>query len=727
MSSALYTWTAFYEELADKLLLFRNNRETLINKLQTVYETIGIKLPTLDSMPRPADIDPYTVFGLFNKGISEATRQKIVAAIANEFGVEAKLPTDYSGVPVLNNLSATFYAFTGDKRRKEFDIENLWQVFEAGLTLAATDRPDTRSLFCEAFNRTVVQFGIGWKLSMGLFWSRPNYFVSLDQRSRWFMGDMAMAGRRIAQISPSEHSAFVRDGSTYLAICDVARSQLGTDDCPYPHLPALSEAAFAESERVNTERKAQSKKNGRENQDGTLGDADIETTRYWLYAPGQGADMWDDFYNRSIMGLGWHELGDLSSYTSKKAMQFRLQEIHEGTTSQKNAAYAAWQFVREIRPGDIIFAKQGRTKILGRGIVTGDYTYDPKGDEYPNLREVVWTHRGEWTYDGIFPMKALTDITDDTNLVEKLCSFFEEEVGADEAVGECPVIEYPAYGKDDFLSDVYMDEDTYDTLTNILRAKKNVILQGAPGVGKTFVAKRLAYSMMGVKDIERVMMVQFHQSYSYEDFIEGFRPSSMGFELTKGSFYDFCKRAAEDTENDYFFIIDEINRGNLSKIFGELFMLIENDKRGHKLQLLYSHEMFYVPTNVYLIGMMNTADRSLALLDYALRRRFAFFDLKPGFATKGFSAYQNQLGNAAFDKLIGCVSALNDTIAADESLGEGFCIGHSYFCGMKPGEPIESKLAAIVEYELIPLLREYWFDEPSKVRDWADRLRKAIS
>lgn len=275
---------------------------------------------------------------------------------------------------------------------------------------------------------------------------------------------------------------------------------------------------------------------------------------------------------------------------------------------------------------------------------------------------------------------------------------------------------------------MFLSEEQYDTLVGVLRSKKNIILQGAPGVGKTFIAKRLAYSMMGVKDPERVMMVQFHQSYSYEDFIEGYRPSTEGFELEKGAFYTFCKKAADDDESAYFFIIDEINRGNLSRIFGELFMLIENDKRGpkNKLQLLYSRELFHVPSNLYLIGMMNTADRSLAMLDYALRRRFAFFDLKPGFESDGFKAYRDELGNAKLNDLLTCVAKLNVEIAHDETLGEGFCIGHSYFCGMRPEDATEAKLAAIVEYELVPLLREYWFDESSKVCDWIDRLRDAL-
>lgn len=249
-------------------------------------------------------------------------------------------------------------------------------------------------------------------------------------------------------------------------------------------------------------------------------------------------------------------------------------------------------------------------------------------------------------------------------------------------------------------------------------------MQGAPGVGKTFAAKRLAYSMMGVKDPDRVMMVQFHQSYSYEDFIMGFRPAATGFELKKGPFYNFCKKAELDLENDYYFIIDEINRGNLSKIFGELFMLIENDKRSVSLQLLYSDEKFSVPENVYIIGMMNTADRSLAMLDYALRRRFAFFEFSPAFETNGFRQYRQEKNNEKFNNLIAAIEKLNTAIENDESLGRGFRIGHSYFCTDKPID--DTWLNAVITYEIIPLLNEYWFDEPSKVRDWEFALYEAI-
>ena len=455
-----------------------------------------------------------------------------------------------------------------------------------------------------------------------------------------------------------------------------------------------------------------------------LADEDVHTVRYWLYAPGEGSCMWDEFYTSGIMAIGWGEIGDLSKFDSKDAMKIKMREVIDESLSYKNAAHATWQFANEMKIGDIVFVKKGMHQIIGRGVVMSDYEYDnTRDDEYKNIRQVDWTHNGEWPHPGQAVMKTLTDITSYTDYVEKLNSLFEDETEED---AEDVEKTYPPYTKEDFLSEVFMPEEEYDKLSGILRIKKNIILQGAPGVGKTFVAKRIAFSMMGVKDVERVMMVQFHQSYSYEDFIMGFRPSTDGFELKRGAFYNFCKKAEIDGDNDYFFIIDEINRGNLSKIFGELFMLIENDKRGVSLQLLYSDEKFSVPKNIYIIGMMNTADRSLAMLDYALRRRFAFFEIKPAFTTDGFREYRMSLENEKFDKLIACVESLNNVISNDESLGDGFCIGHSYFCNLLPDTINDQVLSGIVEYELIPLLKEYWFDEPTKVKDWSSNLRSAI-
>lgn len=286
--------------------------------------------------------------------------------------------------------------------------------------------------------------------------------------------------------------------------------------------------------------------------------------------------------------------------------------------------------------------------------------------------------------------------------------------------------EITRYTKEDFLASVYMSSERYDVLEALLRNKKNVILQGAPGVGKTFTARRLAYAMMGEKDESRIELIQFHQNYSYEDFIQGYRPDGEGFKLTDGIFYRFCKRAANDPGRDYFFIIDEINRGNMSKIFGELLMLIEKDYRGTKATLAYSGMPFSVPKNLYLIGMMNTADRSLAMIDYALRRRFSFFEIEPGFTSEGFMSYQNSFGSETFNALIEKIRQLNKAIAEDSALGRGFRIGHSYFCGREPDGNENEWLHSVIEFDILPMLGEYWFDDPEKLSRWEKELNSVF-
>ena len=443
---------------------------------------------------------------------------------------------------------------------------------------------------------------------------------------------------------------------------------------------------------------------------------------YWMYTVFDDTS-WMECQQKEIMVLGMDDIGDYSQYDSKESLRQELISTYDNSTSRKNQALMAWNFANKLAINDVIFAKRSNT-LVGKGIVTGDYIFDDSRQEYKNIRTVKWLQIGEWEHPGKSVAKRLTDITPYTDYIEKLITIFTPDELDD--VDTQPEVDYPEYSSADFLSDVYMSEQDYETLVNVLKMKKNIILQGAPGVGKTFTAKRLAYSIIGSKNPDRVQMIQFHQSYSYEDFIEGYRPTENGFTIKKGSFYKFCKLAEDDDENDYFFIIDEINRSNLSKIFGELFMLIEKDKRGIELQLLYSDENFSVPPNVYIIGMMNTADRSLAMLDYALRRRFSFFTMKPGFNTIGFQTYQDSLKSDAFKKLISCIKQLNSKIAADISLGEGFCIGHSYFCGLTAKTATVQTLTSIIEYELIPLLKEYWFDEPEKIIDWSDRLRSTV-
>lgn len=305
-----------------------------------------------------------------------------------------------------------------------------------------------------------------------------------------------------------------------------------------------------------------------------------------------------------------------------------------------------------------------------------------------------------------------------------------EKEGQNNIVQKEEIIKEPiflAYTKEDFLNEVFMSEKDYDHLRAKLESKKNIILQGAPGVGKTFSAKRLAYSIIGEKDNNRICFVQFHQSCSYEDFIEGYKPCRDGFNLKKGVFYNFCEKARIDSDKPYFFIIDEINRGNLSKIFGELLMLIEKDYRGEEMKLTYSGDKFYVPDNLYIIGMMNTADRSLAMIDYALRRRFSFFEIKPGFNTIRFQEKQRALNNEKYNNLVSRIIELNNEICNDDSLGAGFEIGHSYLCYKDILSVTDAWIYEVVNFDIVPLLNEYWFDDKNRVRSWADKLNQVIN
>ena len=717
-----FAWVDFYKEFANKLLEYKNKRDQLIELVKKIYSETGINLPTLELDNKLVDIDPFTVFGLFNKSsMREENRIKIITEVKKLFSVGTEVPTSFDSIPVLNNQNATFYYFIDSRGDK--DIDDLWELFESALKYAKNPTVDNREALSRFFDAVINKKGNGnSKITMGLYWIAPDSFLNLDSRNEWYIYKSGKIPREVVATLPAIEVKIPAE--KYFAIVEKLRAYLQSKKSELKDFKELSFAAWTYSTQVNEEEKAAKKQEERTQKGAGLADEDVDETHYWIYSPGDGASRWEEFYERGVMGLGWSSIGDLTQYSSKDEMKAAMKATIDPSKSHKNGAHATWQFLKDMKVGDIVFAKRGMHSVIGRGVVTSDYIYDTTDPEYPNIRKVNWTSKKEYDHPGQAVMKTLTDITAYTDYVAKLNALYEDADDMEDAESEEKT--FPVYSAEKFLEEVYIDSDSYDTLLELIRMKKNVILQGAPGVGKTFAAKRLAYSMMGCKDQDRVMMVQFHQSYTYEDFIEGFRPSSTGsgFEIKKGSFYNFCKKAADDLDKEYFFIIDEINRGNLSKIFGELFMLIENDKRGNALQLLYSDEKFFVPANVYIIGMMNTADRSLAMLDYALRRRFAFFEMKPAFENDRFKNYRMELNSAKFNRLTDCVEKLNNVIASDESLGDGFCIGHSYFCNLT--EVTDKVLSNIIEYEMIPLLKEYWFDEPMKVKDWSDNLRSAI-
>ena len=435
------------------------------------------------------------------------------------------------------------------------------------------------------------------------------------------------------------------------------------------------------------------------------------STTWWMYAPGEDAKFWEAYADEGIMGLGWSRLGDLSDFTDKDAIADRMRSIYDKPDSSfKNNALACWEFAHEMKPGDIVVPKRGATEYLGYGIVDSDYRYEPERGEQPNVRDVRWIKRGNFPEaQGTIVTKTLTDITKYSDYIEHLRKLIIEESLTPE------------------LAPVHSVE-----------RPRNYILYGPPGTGKTWSTSEIALALVEGRDFESydsesrdeirrrydvlvaeglVEFVTFHQSYSYEEFIEGIRPKTVGtqitYEVEAGVFKTLCDKARAKPERSHVLIIDEINRGNVARVFGELITLIEDDKREGAAntaisRLPYSRGLFSVPRNLFLVGTMNTADRSVEALDTALRRRFSFIETPPRpslLSTGDFAIAELDLG--------ALLATINRRI--ERLLDRDHQIGHAYFLTIHEADDALGALRQVFRDRVLPLLREYFYNDAAKV------------
>ena len=692
-----YTWIPFYRELAEKLLQYKNDRSQLIEWIKTDLNRVKASgghslisyLTRNDDFNKRKDIDPFTIFEVFNREYpkGEIGLKELLLLFHDKFNLSSDVPFDFKGIPFIKNNFASYL------KSKEISADFLWNLFEKIL------QNDNISDDFDYLLLNGIPISI---LSTSLYWIEPNKFLPLS----------------VSNIKMLQMYKITLEKNTFGAYESLLKQFRIMQENGNIHFKTNIEFTAAAIEFDNTD-------------------------RIWMWRGDENT------FNSTVIECGSEFNGKLKISDSTTREDFRTS--YQSITGKKDFGVVSiyWDFIHEAKPGEIvvIFGNHSAGRkghiLYGWGKIVSECNFEYQNKNFLN-RTIEWhdprprtlikeylTQNPHFFHcvDGIEAanIMILLNISTQTKTIT-------DNDGVPNARKNVPAksdrIEVShnnkqkdKYDKTSFLDDVFVNDEDYEKLKNLLLRKKNLILQGAPGVGKTFAAKRLAYAIMGEKDDSRVMQVQFHQNYSYEDFVMGYKPNEEGgFELKNGMFYRFCKRAAADSEHKYFFIIDEINRGNLSKIFGELLMLIENDYRDKPIQLAYKDEMFAVPSNLYIIGMMNTADRSLAMIDYALRRRFSFFEMQPGFNTTAFEEEIKKKMDSRLDNLVKAIIELNKVIENDDSLGSGFCIGHSYLCNLGYHYELEN----IVEYDIIPMLREYWFDNDNLFNQEALKLRNAL-
>ena len=692
MDEATFNWSNFYEEFATILLEYKNDRKNLISKLQNVYEEIGMKLPKMESNGEILDIDPFTIFGLFNKGITDDNRKHILGEIAKQFNLKNKVPFSFEGIPLVNNLRSTFFNFA--EERAENDINNLWEVFESAIRYADNPTQGNKLKIESTYNNVIKQKGIQWNITMGLYWIRPNTYINLDSKNREFIIKQKILPQQfIKEVNQFKN---VPNGEQYIQLCDLLLEKIKDGQYGYRDFKELSFIAYERNMSVDTVTQHNTQ------------NTDIAKNTILYGPPGTGKTYNTVMYAVAIIENKKLEEIKKENYTEviDRYNKYKEDGLIEFTTFHQSYGYE--EFIEGIKP--VIHSDEEDETDIQYEVVPGlfkkfcDIAGKPilrkeKCDIGINESPTIWKISLEGSGENSTRTECMKNEhirigydeygREITNLFKgaagrHILNYFINDMSIGDIVMSC----YDC-NTVDAIGVVTGEYEWHDEYAQYKRLRKvNWIVKGIKeNIIKINNGSRLSNPTVYKLRMDLSDVMEIIEKYS-KNTIE-----------------------VEEKKKNHVFIIDEINRGNISKIFGELITLIEPTKRigqteGQKVRLPYSQKLFGVPNNVYLIGTMNTADRSIATIDTALRRRFHFKEMLPDAEVLDGIYVEDVSIKDIFIKMNKRITVLFD---------REHTLGHAYFLPLK-GAPTIETLANIFENSIIPLLQEYFYEDYEKIR-----------
>lgn len=692
MNEATFIWSEIYEEFATKLLEYKNDRKNLISKLQNVYEEIDMKLSKMESNGEILDIDPFTIFGLFNKGITDDNRKRILGEIAKQFNLKNKVPFSFEGIPLVNNLRSTFFNFA--EERGENDINNLWEVFESAIRYADNPTQGNKLKIESTYNNVIKQKGIQWNITMGLYWIRPNTYINLDSKNREFIIKQKILPEQfIKEVNQFKN---VPNGEQYIQLCDLLLEKIKDGQYGYRDFKELSFIAYERNMSVDTVTQHNTQ------------NTDIAKNTILYGPPGTGKTYNTVMYAVAIIENKKLEEIKKENYTEviDRYNKYKEDGLIEFTTFHQSYGYE--EFIEGIKP--VIHSDEEDETDIQYEVVPGlfkkfcDIAGKPilrkeKCDIGINESPTIWKISLEGSGENSTRTECMKNEhirigydeygREITNLFKgaagrHILNYFINDMSIGDIVMSC----YDC-NTVDAIGVVTGEYEWHDEYPEYKRLRKvNWIVKGIKeNIIKINNGSRLSNPTVYKLRMDLSDVMEIIEKYS-KNTIE-----------------------VEEKKKNHVFIIDEINRGNISKIFGELITLIEPTKRigqteGQKVRLPYSQKLFGVPNNVYLIGTMNTADRSIATIDTALRRRFNFKEMLPDEEVLDGIYVEDVSIKDIFIKMNKRITVLFD---------REHTLGHAYFLPLKDAPTIET-LADIFENSIIPLLQEYFYEDYEKIR-----------